>query len=308
MAETAEFIHKFTIQKAFPGERGGAIRILIKASTEDQDRQGQIILKSAYSDSLMRDEFVREGYLDYNHLTDYIDSEIFGSKPPPSAEKLAELQKTKLQAIIGYPTAVGSKEEFPSEYKLTDDGFYILGSLIPGNQYAEEIRRGLEAGWNGWGASVSGQAFKTDLQGNTLKKIHLRKCAIQPKSESINGNTSVQLLKSNIVQLRDIHKSLLAQVTTDVTGLGGIEDGPTSDLQRRYDILYNFVKDDTVTNERFLEKIFTDISGRIYNQEMPLRSHVIRECLNGDYGIDGDVLDDMTDTFFIKLSGEKNYV
>lgn len=89
------FLHPFQILKANPEERSGAIKILVKASTEEEDKQGEIILKSAYQDPLMRKEFLNEGYFDYNHLTDIIDKEIslLKSQNQMIASRLVELTK-----------------------------------------------------------------------------------------------------------------------------------------------------------------------------------------------------------------------
>lgn len=308
MIQQANFIHEFTIMKAFPMPRGNGIRILIKASTEKEDRAGEIILKSAYLDPQMRSNFLDEGYLDYNHLTDIVDNEILNSNGNIAPERLTELQKAKVQAIIGYPQAVGTRDEFPSEYKLTDDGFYILGSLIPGNVYAEEIRKGLEAGFNGWGASVSGKALRSDFDGNKLRRIHLRKCAIQPRGESINNDTSVMLMKSNLVKissLQDVHKSFL--IDQDSTEQLNGEPLPLlSDFQTKYNALYSFILNDPIVSEHFLEKIFSDILQCVKNNTMPIKSLAIRDIISSKYGIENELLEDMTDTFFIKLNGEIN--
>jgi len=157
----------------------------------------------------------------------------------------------------------------------------------------------LESGWQGWGASVSGKAHKSDFDGNRLKRIYLKKCSIQPENESVNGNTSVSLFKSKLVMLRDVPKSLLLDVGMDIEE----NISPIANLQLKYDKLIDFVQNDPIANERFFNKIFSDISNRVYTGVIPLRSHDIRECLGYEYGIDGDVLNDMTDTFFLKLSG-----
>jgi hypothetical protein len=307
MMQQAEFIHDFSIMKAFPMPRGNGIRILIKASTEKEDRVGEVILKSAYADTQMRSNFLDEGYLDYNHLTDIIDKEIINSGGNISPERLTELQKSKIQAIIGYPQAVGTRDEFPSEYKLVDDGFYILGSLIPGNVYAEEIRKGLEAGFAGWGASVSGKAHRSDFDGNTLKRIHLRKCAIQPKSDSINNDTAVTLMKSNILMLKDVQKSFLASQDSSFVEESNIEDlSFLRKLQVKYNALYDFVSNDPIASQRYMEKIFSDIVSRVISKEMSVKTISIRDWISSQYGLEGDLLEEMTDTFFIKLNGEIN--
>lgn len=206
MKETV-FLHPFNILKASPEERTGAIKILVKASSEREDRQGEIILKSAYADKEMQEAFKTQGYFDYNHLTDHIDKEIrdLKSNGNLTGSKLVELQKAKTEAIIGSPTQIGFKDDFASNLGIKEDGLYILGSLFPGNKFAEEIRKGLQAGFNGWGASVSGFARPQDYSGKTIRKILLKKCAIAPLQEVINPDTSVQLLKGAIFQIGRAH-------------------------------------------------------------------------------------------------------
>lgn len=305
MKSEQNFVHQFQIIKASPEERGGGLKCLIKASSEKEDRVGEIILKSAYADASMRSNFLKEGYLDYNHLTDFIDKEIIETKP--SVERLAQLQKSKLEAIIGYPEAVGTKDEFPSELGIKDDGFYILGRLIPGNTYVEEIRKGLQSGWKGFGASVSGTAFARDFEGNKLQRITLKKCAIQPLQESVNGDTSVMLLKSNLVYLRDVQKSLLA-LPLDPSPMSPVESEliqRVSSLETKLNGFMGLMASNPQFAEKFVESVYSDISQRVTNKTLPLKSNAIRDYIQLSFGLDGDSLDELADTLFIKITGEQ---
>lgn len=311
MKEQQDFVHQFSIVKANPEERTGSIKCLIKASSEKEDRVGEIILKSAYADSQMRSNFLKEGYLDYNHLTDFIDKEIIESKP--GVERLAQLQKSKLEAIIGFPEAVGTKDEFPAELGIKDDGFYILGRLIAGNSYVEEIRKGLQSGWKGYGASVSGTAFASDFEGNKLRRITLKKCAIQPLQESVNGDTGVMLLKSNLVLLRDIQKSLfsfdngpLPLPPTQFTESEALLHAKIQSLEQKLNGFMNLLAVDPVFADKFLESLYSDILNQVLNGGIPLKSNYIRSYIQDRFGLDGESLDDLVDTIFIKITGEQN--
>ncbi|WP_061217911.1 hypothetical protein [Leptospira weilii] len=307
MSET-QFLHPFHIMKATPEDRTGAIKILVKASSEREDRQGEVILKSAYADLSMRSEFTSQGYFDFNHLTDHIDKEIRDLKKEGklTGSVLVDLQKSKAEAIIGAPEQIGLKEDFPAHYGIKDDGLYILGRLFPGNKFAEEIRKGLQAGFQGWGASVSGFARPQDYQGKTIRKILLRKCAIAPLQEVINPDTSVQLIKGAIF-LRDIEKSILEGVSdpTDLsTNLASFELERLRRIERKLDFLTKLFQSDPEAQDRFVELIISDISDRVRNQGMELRSALIRSVLQTEYSIEGEDLENLTDAIFLKLSGE----
>lgn len=142
MQETT-FLHPFQILKASPEDRTGAIKILVKASSERRDKQGEVILKSAYADMNMRSQFTSQGYFDYNHLTDLIDKEIRDLKKEGTltGTVLVALQDAKTKAIIGGPEQIGLKDDFPTSLGIKEDGLYIQGRLIPGNSFAEEIKK-----------------------------------------------------------------------------------------------------------------------------------------------------------------------
>ncbi|WP_036059166.1 hypothetical protein [Leptospira sp. P2653] len=308
MPSETQFLHPFHIMKATPEDRTGAIKILVKASSEREDRQGEVILKSAYADLSMRSEFTSQGYFDFNHLTDHIDKEIRDLKKEGklTGSVLVDLQKSKAEAIIGAPEQIGLKEDFPAHYGIKDDGLYILGRLFPGNKFAEEIRKGLQAGFQGWGASVSGFARPQDYQGKTIRKILLRKCAIAPLQEVINPDTSVQLIKGAIF-LRDIEKSILEGVSdpTDLsTNLESFELERLRRIERKLDFLTKLFQSDPEAQDRFVELIISDISDRVRNQGMELRSALIRSVLQTEYSIEGEDLENLTDAIFLKLSGE----
>ena len=64
-----EFRHLSTICKADFNGRDGKTQILIKASSEFKDREGDTILQDAYRDKSMQQEFIRDGILDWQHMT-----------------------------------------------------------------------------------------------------------------------------------------------------------------------------------------------------------------------------------------------
>ncbi|EKS06889.1 hypothetical protein [Leptospira santarosai] len=301
MKETV-FLHPFEIMKASPEERTGAIKILVKASSEREDRQGEVILRSAYADKEMQEAFKTQGYFDYNHLTDHIDKEIRDLKTNGNltGSKLVELQKAKTEAIIGSPTQIGFKNDFSSTLGIKDDGLYILGSLFPGNKFAEEIRKGLQAGFNGWGASVSGFARPQDYLGKTIRKILLKKCAIAPLQEVINPDTSVQLLKGAIF-LKDLEKSEL--IANESSSPVLFDEDRISRIERRLDFFTRLFQSDPIAQDRYVDLIFSDITNRI-TQEEEIRSAWVRSILQNDFCVEGEDLENLTDMIFLKLNEE----
>ncbi|WP_061270602.1 hypothetical protein [Leptospira interrogans] len=305
------FLHPFEILKASPEERTGAIKILVKASTEEEDKQGEIILKSAYQDPLMRKEFLNEGYFDYNHLTDIIDKEIkeLRSQNRLTASLLVELQKSKVESIIGGAVQIGYKDDFPVNLKILDEGLYILGNLFPENKFAEEIRKGLQAGFLGWGASVSGYARPLDKQGNKIRKIKLKKCAIAPLQEVYNPNTSVQLLKGAVF-LKDLDKKTeFNQEGYESQNQIQKEEKELEErilrVEKKLQFFTKIIELDPSLQERFLKTIFSDISNRFKNKEMNLGSIVLKSVLSEEYHLEGEELETLSDLLFLKLNGDR---
>ncbi|TGJ99847.1 hypothetical protein EHO57_13890 [Leptospira langatensis] len=307
MAET-EFLHPLQILKASPVERTGAIEILVRASSEKEDRQGETILKSAYADPLMRQDLCKSGYMDYNHLTDLIEKYIQKNKATINPIELTSLQHAKTKAIIGGISECGFKDDFSSSLGLKDDGFYLKSQLFPDNEFVKEIRKGLAAGWHGWGASVSGFARPQDVQGKTIKKIRIRKCALAPLDEVVNQDTEVQLIKGTIM-LRDFQKSLLA-VSTDSKVDPTIPDVSYEireqlyDVQRKIESFGKLMMLIPEFSDQIIQSIFSDILARVKNGKLENRSADVRDYLKWSYGFSGDQLDQLTDAIFLNLNGE----
>lgn len=218
-----QFLHPCTIVKAETHK--DRLRVILRASTEAKDRAGEVVLKSALADRQMQANFGRQGYYDYNHLTDIIDAKMKSAGPA----EMAQLQLEKVKGIIGYPD-----QERP--IYIEDDGVYSIGDLIPGNAFVAEIRKGLDSGWKGWGASISGLAHPSAVENGTIKSLSLRKIAICPLQEAINPETSVGILKSflplsDIAEGRRIAKSDSLPLPDMAAGFNDMD-------RRRLDVLW----------------------------------------------------------------------
>ncbi len=243
-----------------------SLRVIIRASTDTKDRQDEVVLKSAFSQPEMIRQFGREGYYDYNHLTDLYDQHMRKAGPAEWAE--IQLQKTK--AIIGYPD-----QSQPIEVR--SDGVYSVGYLIPGNEFVKEIRKGLESGWGGWGASISGTAHSSNVENGKIKAITLRKIAICPLQEAINPDTSVSLAKSfaltDVLQGR-VEKSSLVEDVIPQT-LADVDS-------RRLRILW----DAYMNSDRFIDLVASELVAAINAGLLRIEFDEIANFLGQRFAID----------------------
>lgn len=252
------FRHPFQILKTNT-ERTDRVEVLLKASAENEDTQGETILKSAFADSNMRSNFAKIGVYDYNHLSDIYEIKMLSAM----GKELLEFQLLKEQSIIGYPErktelAIGLKDEFPTSFGLTEEGVYSFGYIIPDKEISKEVIKGIKAGMP-YGASVSGVARKEDVQNNTIKKITLRKIAIAPLGDVINQDTFVSLAKSKMVELNNIVKSLngLEELSNkQINQLSKIND---SKLESKLDAILKVLYKSDLTRRDFLEVISEEI-------------------------------------------------
>lgn len=153
--------------------------IIIRASTDKLDRQGEIVLKSAFNDQSMQTEFRKEGFYDYNHITDSIESEI----KKASGSELVNLHESRLEGIVGYPN------RNDSGLYTKQDGVYSEGKLLSKTKFGSKIIEFLRSGFGSVGASISGFVNDEDIKDGKIFKVHLRKIALQPTIDSINNET-----------------------------------------------------------------------------------------------------------------------
>jgi hypothetical protein len=275
------FIHPFQILKAEPAKGEDKIKIVIKASTEGEDREGERILKSAFEDHAMQTSFLKEGYYDYNHLSDILDERMRGA----TGKELVELQKAKTEAIIGYPESL----------EIRPDGVYSTGYLIASNSFVQQIRKGLEAGWKGWGASISGYTVKGNVEGKKIKSLVLRKIAIAPLQEAINPETSVMLAKS--VLLRDIFKSENFSTDSQERAIlsGEMDEATLQELKLKTDLTYRFM----LNHPDFQAEVASDVVSVLKSQAVGLGHNEIAAYVRGKYAFDQEAASKFADAILL---------
>lgn len=296
-----EFIHPMKIMKTSPTERGDRIEVVLKASSEAEDSQGEIILKSAYADKNMRNDFQNTGYYDYNHVTDIIEHKMKSMK----AAELNALLLEKEKAIIGFPDksnlAIGMKDEFPTSFKLPSDGIYSYGYLIPSNEYVKEMFPKMKAGFP-YGASISGQCAKEDMVGNKITKLKLRKIAIAPVDDVINKDTTVFLKSKNIVLLRNLQKSLTDNYESDY-GYGMHDEATEEDrfarLEKKITLLEKVVMGNPELQDQYLDQVMEDIRIKIDSEQLQLGYSPIKDALVKIWCMDEPNADYIANQFLI---------
>jgi hypothetical protein len=283
------FRHPFQILKTNT-ERTDRVEVLLKASAENEDTQGETILKSAFADSNMRNNFAKIGVYDYNHLSDIYEIKMMSA----IGKELLEFQLLKEQSIIGYPErktelALGLKDEFPTSFGLTEEGVYSYGYIIPDKEISKEVIKGIKAGMP-YGASVSGVARKEDVHNNTIKKITLRKIAIAPLGDVINQDTFVSLAKSKMVELNHIVKSLNGLDELSSRQLNQLSMENDSKLESKLDAILKVLYKSDLTRRDFLEVISEEIEENL--QKSYIRDPLgLSDYLVSKYSIPSSVAD-----------------
>ncbi len=172
---------------------GGRVSVLIRASTPKRDRQNEAFLPEAWLYPDDRAYFLREGVIDYNHLSRLIPAKYRGASPA----ELAEAERLRLKAIMGEPKAI----------EVEGEDLLCQADLYRKNEYVEDLIPALEADTTRFGASVAGwtypQSEKTkSLYGaNVFDRARLDHIAICPLKEAINDETSITLLKSAMADI-----------------------------------------------------------------------------------------------------------
>lgn len=278
-----EFTHPFEVMKASFSQREGKTDILIKASSEMRDRQGETILKSAYLDKAMQSEFLSDNYIDWNHLTDYYDALLPNAKP----EQINQLMIEKEKAIIGRATQIGFKDDFPSEMSLEPDKLYCRGYLINDNGYVQQMLPKLKAGFDAYAASVMGHVDKAHKSNGVISHVKLKKIALAPRMDVMNPDTSVTLVKGKIVHsLTKILKGFTdrnysannidmeADLAVDNEILSKVEM-----LQRKVDLLYGHL----TSQPEFYTNMVGDLTEQIESRVLPVTYEAIKQILMEKY-------------------------
>ena len=297
-----EFTHPFEVMKASFSQREGKTDILIKASSEMRDRQGETILKSAYLDKAMQSEFLSDNYIDWNHLTDYYDALLPNAKP----EQINQLMIEKEKAIIGRATQIGFKDDFPSEMSLEPDKLYCRGYLINDNGYVQQMLPKLKAGFEAYAASVMGHVDKAHKSNGVISHVKLKKIALAPRMDVMNPDTSVTLVKGKIVHsLTKILKGFTdrnysannidmdADLAVDNEILSKVEM-----LQRKVDLLYGHL----TSQPDFYTNMVGDLTEQIESRVLPVTYEAIKQILMEKYCCSEMEAADMAQKYIVELN------
>lgn len=297
-----EFTHPFEVMKASFSQREGKTDILIKASSEMRDRQGETILKSAYLDKAMQSEFLSDNYIDWNHLTDYYDALLPNAKP----EQINQLMIEKEKAIIGRATQIGFKDDFPSEMSLEPDKLYCRGYLINDNGYVQQMLPKLKAGFDAYAASVMGHVDKAHKSNGVISRVKLKKIALAPRMDVMNPDTSVTLVKGKTIQsLTKILKGFTdrnfpannidmeADLAVDNEILSKVEM-----LQRKVDLLYGHL----TSQPDFYTNMVGDLTEQIESRVLPVTYEAIKQILMEKYCCSEMEAADMAQKYIVELN------
>jgi hypothetical protein len=295
------FYHPMQILKSSPTERGDRIEVLLKASSEKEDSQGETILKTAYADQKMRSDFANKGYYDYNHTTDIIESLMLKA----SGKELNDLMLQRERGIIGYPSkefAIGLKDEFPTHIfpkgQPITDGIYSHGYLFANNEFVKEMIPKMKAGFP-YGASVSGNCSKSDMVGNKITRLNLKKIAIAPLNDVINDDTTV-FLKSKMVLLRDIRKSIEFPDNDELEYNNAMQ---LEKLEKKVSFLEKVILTNPTMQDQYLEMVLRDIKEKIESEQMEMGYSPIKQALMDVWCMDEDTSDYMANQVLLNFRG-----
>lgn len=297
-----EFTHPFEVMKASFSQREGKTDILIKASSEMRDRQGETILKSAYLDKAMQKEFLSDNYIDWNHLTDYYDALLPNAKP----EQINQLMIEKEKAIIGRATQIGFKDDFPSEMSLEPDKLYARGYLINDNGYVQQMLPKLKAGFDAYAASVMGHVDKAHKSNGIISHVKLKKIALAPRMDVMNPDTSVTLVKGKIVHsLTKILKGFTdtnypANIQEDMED-SAVDNQILNQVQmltRKVDLLFSHLSN----QPDYYSNMVGDLTEQIESRILPVTYEAIKQILMGKYCMDEATAAENAQKYIVELN------
>ena len=301
---TQEFTHPFEVMKANFSQREGKTDILIKASSEMRDRQGETILKSAYIDKGMQQEFLSDNYIDWNHLTDYYDALLPNAKP----EQINGLMIEKEKAIIGRATQIGFKQDFPSEMNLEPDKLYARGYLINDNGYVQQMLPKLKAGFDAYAASVMGHVDKAHKSNGIISHVKLKKIALAPRMDVMNPDTSVSLVKGKMIHsLTQILKGVTdTKLLKNIGVMNEIEDTQLDSqilqqiqmLSRKVDLLFSNMK----SQPDFYTGMVGDLTEQIESRVLPVTYEAIKQILMEKYCCSDEEASEMAQKYIVELN------
>jgi hypothetical protein len=245
------YCHTATIETVTKSGYSDNPEIIVRASTDKLDRQQEIVLKSAFEDRDMQTEFQKEGFYDYNHITDSIENEIKKAK----GQEVADLHLARLDAIVGHP------HRDKSGLYIKNDGVYSEGFLHSKSKFGKILIELMKSGFGSIGASISGTVSEGDIKDGKIYKVRLKKIALQPTSDSINNDTFVKL------------KSFYSGVITDSMSQPEVSSVIESSKHAEEEMFkldeivskLDFVYKQIINGDNFQERLINDLQTAIKN-------------------------------------------
>lgn len=209
-------------------QSGNRVRILIKASTDKTDLDGDRFLPQAWSNDEDRQHFLQKGVIDWNHLSRLLKF----SEGSPSA--ILDAERARSSAIIGEPI----------DLDVDKNALFCKADLYPENAIVRDtLTPALKSHSTRFGASVGGGAYppseftKAEYGDRVFDRAVLDHIAICPLKEARNDETMVSLMKS--IQANLATREML----------------PGNNVGLLFDLLKSFVEGDVEVRDRFQEYI-----------------------------------------------------
>lgn len=170
------------------------INLRIRFSSEVRDKQGDLFLKSAWTEPQDVAYFLKKGKIDWNHLS----KATRFLKAGCSVVERAEAEKIASQAVLGIPQGKG--------IWIEGDQAVCDTRINAKNPYISAYIPLIKEGYQGLEASAAGGAFDPKPETiakfgeNTYDRAILDHIAICPAAEGINPKTEIELIKSSLAE------------------------------------------------------------------------------------------------------------
>lgn len=170
------------------------VNLRIRFSSEVRDKQGDLFLKSAWTQPEDVAYFLKKGKIDWNHLS----KATRFLKAGASVVERAEAERIASQAVLGIPKGKG--------IWIEGDQAVCDTRINAKNPYISAYIPLIKEGYQGLEASAAGGAFDPKPETiakfgeNTYDRAILDHIAICPAAEGVNPKTEIELIKSSLAE------------------------------------------------------------------------------------------------------------